>query len=75
MMCKFKVADGATKSILWRFRYQTLLTMARFPFRRKFFPRALGCSPERTAGQTACPEEFLARARKVCGEAKGAGLA
>jgi hypothetical protein len=39
------------------------------------FPARAGCSPERTAGQTACPVEFLARARKVCGELKGAGLA
>jgi len=49
--------------------------MVRCSTRRTLFPRALGCSPECTAGQTACPEEFLARARKVCGELKGAGLA
>ena len=27
-------------------------------FWRWFFPRALGFSPERMAGQTACPEDF-----------------
>jgi hypothetical protein len=36
--------------------------------RRGLFPRALVVSPERTAGQTACPEGCPARARKVCGE-------
>ena len=40
----------------------------------QIFPARAGCSPERTAGQTACPEEFSARARKVCDELKGAGL-
>lgn len=34
----------------------------RFP---RFFPRALAFSPERMAGQTACPEGAPARARKA----------
>jgi len=36
--------------------------------KRRVFPRALEVSPERTAGQTACPEEFPARAGKLCGK-------
>jgi len=32
-----------------------------------FLARA-GFSPERTAGQTACPEEIPARARKICSD-------
>src|ERR1019366_6576966 len=35
---------------------------------RRFFPRALVLSPERTVGHTTCPEELPARARKVCDE-------
>jgi hypothetical protein len=35
------------------------------------FACALVFSPERMAGQTACPEESLARARKGCDEGKG----
>jgi hypothetical protein len=36
------------------------------------FACALVFSPERMAGQTACPEESLARARKGCEAGKGA---
>ena len=35
---------------------------------RGLFPRALAFSPERTVGQTTCPEELPARAEKVRGE-------
>lgn len=34
---------------------------------RRVFACALTFSPVRMAGQTACPEESLARARKRCG--------
>ena len=43
--------------------------------RRQTFSARAGDPPERTAGQTACPEECSARAGKVYGEPKGAGLA
>ena len=42
---------------------------------RSFFSRALAISPVRTAAQTACPEEFSARARKGCEELKGQAFA
>jgi len=32
---------------------------------RQIFPARAGFSPERTAGQTACPEEFPARAGNI----------
>ena len=35
---------------------------------RRSFPRARVVSPERTAGQTACPEEHPARAKKIRGD-------
>jgi hypothetical protein len=35
---------------------------------RQIFPARAGFSPERTAGQTACPEEFPARAGKICSD-------
>jgi hypothetical protein len=44
----------------------------------RVYPRALEVSPERTAGQTACSEEFPARAGKLCGKASkeaGASIA
>jgi hypothetical protein len=36
--------------------------------KRRCFPRARVVSPERTAGQTACPEELPARAGNICGQ-------
>jgi hypothetical protein len=39
---------------------------------RSVFACALVFSPERMAGQTACPAESLARARKGCDGWKGA---
>ncbi len=39
------------------------------------FPARAGFSPERMAGQTACPEELPARARKAWSDTIAAGLA
>jgi hypothetical protein len=49
-------------------RYQTFPRCGAVNLMARIFPARAGFSPERTAGQTACPEEFPARARKVCND-------
>jgi hypothetical protein len=51
-------------------RYRTSTSDRAIVKKRSVFACALRFSPERAAGQTARPEEALARARKGCGRAE-----
>jgi hypothetical protein len=53
-------------------RYRTRVSGGAKVRYRSVFACALVFSPERVAGQTACPEESLARARKGCDGGNGA---
>ena len=75
MKCKLRAAGGRDEIDIAAHPLSDVDSHRAVAIQAQIFPARAGYSPERTAGQTACPEEFLARARKVCGELKGAGLA
>jgi hypothetical protein len=75
MKCWFEMTAGQSEIDILGCSLSDVTVYGELAIRTQIFLARAGCSPERTAGQTACPEEFSARARKTCGEPKSAGLA
>jgi hypothetical protein len=74
MKCWFAMAAGQSEIDILSCALSDVAVHGALAIRTQIFPARAGGSPERMAGQTACPEEFSARARKVCGEPKSAGV-